>query len=73
MEYHKTLIHGPAYAIIMPVDKNGDGPCDVIDANFVYWEVWDQVCNVICRCNDKHDAKRIAELINLDDEWPHAW
>lgn len=73
MVFPKTLIHGPVYSIMMPLDKDGNGPCEESEASVIYYEVWDQVCNTICQCRSKQDAERIAELINADTEWERGW
>lgn len=60
----KTLIHGNAYCIAMPLNKDGYGPVTVEDTVITKFCVWDQVCNEIAVCSQEEDAKAIAELIN---------
>lgn len=65
-----TDIHGPVLAIIMPLNHEGHGPCSKAEATLTTWEVWDQVCQTICTCRDRDDAKLIADLINIRNDWP---
>lgn len=65
-----TDIHGEVFAIIMPLNADGNGPCDEAEASVITWEVWDQVCQVICSCRSEEDARYIAELINYDGRYP---
>lgn len=67
--FPKTLVHGQVYSIPMPLDKNGNGPVPPDETVITYYEVWDQVCNEICRCRSEDDANLIVELIN--QYWDH--
>lgn len=59
-----TDIHGTVYSIPMPLNKDGMGPADPDETVLTTYQVWDQVCQVICTCANEDDAKMIAELIN---------
>lgn len=66
--YEKTFIEGPVFAIVMPLNAWGHGPEENPDlVRIVTWEVWDQVLNVVCKCNCEEDAKFIADLINKEN------
>lgn len=64
----KTLIHGNAYSIHIPITKDGHGPASPDETAFHTWEVWDQVCQTVCTCYNEEDARTIAQLINT---WGH--
>lgn len=68
--YTKTDIHYPTYQIYMPLNKDGHGPASPEETTLETWEVWDQVCQCICKCNSKEDAAYIARLINHDMDGP---
>jgi hypothetical protein len=59
-----TRIDGTVFCIDMPLDHEGNGPAKGDDVSITVYQVWDQVCNVICTCQDKEDAERIADLLN---------
>jgi len=61
----RTNIHGLVYAIGMPLNKDGMGPASPEETVVTRYQVWDQVCQVICECDNEDDATAIAALINV--------
>lgn len=52
------------YPIMMPVDSNGNGPCDVKDAIEITFEVWDRLLNTHGTFNNLPDAIDYAMTLN---------
>lgn len=37
----------PYFVIEMPLDENGNGPCELNKCTEIKYEVWDRVCNTV--------------------------
>lgn len=60
----RTDIHGDVYLVEMPLDKWGNGPAIPEAEVLTRYEVWDQVCQVICVCQNADDARAIVAFLN---------
>lgn len=54
----------PYIAIEMPLDRNGEGPCDRRHAAKIAYEVWDVNCKVVGVHLTMEDAQREADALN---------
>lgn len=52
------------FAIVMPLNKDGQGPCDLSEVAKLTWEVWDQYCMSSSTHDYLPDAIKRAEELN---------
>lgn len=55
------------YPIVMPLDKNGHGPCADGEIAKLTWEVWDQLC--MSHGSHEYLQDAIAQTEQLNDEY----
>jgi len=54
----------PFYYMPMPVTADGNGPADQDETVATLHEVWDGICNIVCRCENEAIAVHIAATLN---------
>lgn len=55
---------GPFYYMGIPLDMDGQGPCDPEDTWRTSHEVWDQLCLQVCTCRNEDTTRTIAAALN---------
>lgn len=59
------MIYVAAYLYVsMPVNKDGNGPCDKEDAVRFLHEVWSSCEETVCECPNEETAKWLAARLN---------
>lgn len=56
------------YPIEIPCNQNGEGPCDIKDAHYLNYEVWDRHCNSQSAHNTLAEAIDAAVDLNLKND-----